>query len=332
MRRYGLTFAVTLFAFVQVVSAALQPGDVAIIGFNCDDPDELGFVALADLGEGEVIKFTDSGWRAAGGFRAVEGIDTYTVPAGGLAAGSIISLGPVSMMLSTSGDQIIVYQGADAAPTLIYALNDEGAGVWQADATSANTSAFPTGLISGTTALALNEIDNAVFDTSVLASGTKSEWLAAIANPANWIGSDAERHTMPPSITVTSGDPDLDEDGIPDWWETLHYGGPTNANPDAIAANGINTVREAWIADLNPTNPASSFRITAISSLPPFTVCFISSSNRQYALNGCSNLPGGSWTNVPGIGPRIGAGGVDSMGDTNNPPYGLFYRLTVELP
>lgn len=64
-------------------------------------------------------------------------------------------------------------------------------------------------------------------------------------------------------------DPDRDGDGIPDWWEVLHYGGPTNATPNAPAANGENTVLEAWIADLNPTNPASVFPPVGLTNAPP---------------------------------------------------------------
>jgi len=126
---------------------------------------------------------------------------------------------------------------------------------------------------------------------------------------------------------------DADGDTLPNEWETKYYGGTTNANPDALAANGVNTVREAYIADLNPTNAASYFRITAISNRPSScVVCFPSSSNRLYTMNWCSNLVNGVWTNVPGAGPRYGVGGSDWMQDTNLPSEVMFYRLQVELP
>jgi len=125
---------------------------------------------------------------------------------------------------------------------------------------------------------------------------------------------------------------DTDGDTLPNEWETKYYGGTTNANPDALAANGVNTVREAYIADLNPTNPVSFFRITAISNQSPWTVYFEASAGRAYTLLGVSNLVSGVWTNVPGAGPRFGAGGPDTLRDTNVPPKGPFYRLKVELP
>ena len=125
---------------------------------------------------------------------------------------------------------------------------------------------------------------------------------------------------------------DADGDTLPNEWEAKYYGGTTNANPDALAANGVNTVREAYIADLNPTNPASFFRITAISNQSPWTVYFEASADRAYTLLGVSNLVSGVWTNVPGAGPRPGTGGADTLRDTNVPPKGPFYKLQVELP
>jgi len=125
---------------------------------------------------------------------------------------------------------------------------------------------------------------------------------------------------------------DADGDTLPNEWEATYYGGTTNANPDALAANGVNTVREAYIADLNPTNPASFFVITAINNSPATTVSFVASAGRAYTLIGVSNLSSSAWLPVPGAGPRMGTGGADSLSDTNQPPKGPFYKLQVELP
>ncbi len=55
-------------------------------------------------------------------------------------------------------------------------------------------------------------------------------------------------------------DGDLDNDGLPDEWETLYYGG-TEAGPTATAANGVNTLLEAYVAGLDPTDPEALFSI-----------------------------------------------------------------------
>jgi hypothetical protein len=57
--------------------------------------------------------------------------------------------------------------------------------------------------------------------------------------------------------------PDSDSDGIPDAWEQVYFGGTTNANPDIVCSNGFNTVREAYIAGLNPNDPQSALRASA---------------------------------------------------------------------
>ncbi|MGH7177025.1 MAG: hypothetical protein ACREJC_06580 [Tepidisphaeraceae bacterium] len=196
---------------LPVLARPLSAGDVAIIGFNMDDPDELAFVALASIPAGTVISFTDNGWKSPEElFRTGEGVSNFTVPAGGIAAGVVTSAPIGSMSFSATGDQIFAFEGSidggtgALTGTLLFGLNDDGASVWQATAADTNTSALPAALGSSGAAVALTEIDNAIFNTAALASGTKAQWLVAITNPANWSGSDATRQTMPTGpISVT---------------------------------------------------------------------------------------------------------------------------------
>jgi hypothetical protein len=146
-----------------------------------------------------VIKFTDNGWQAAGSFRTGEGILTFTA-ATSLTAGTVMvysenqtdfsSSG--SFSLSSSGDQILVYQGDELSPQFVYGMNLEGAAVWQSDATSTNSSALPAGLNNGLSAVALQEFDNVKY------SGTTQfpdpmQALITIGNPGNWAGDDLTR-------------------------------------------------------------------------------------------------------------------------------------------
>jgi hypothetical protein len=55
---------------------------------------------------------------------------------------------------------------------------------------------------------------------------------------------------------------DSNGNGIPDSWELQYFGGTTNANPNAICSNGFNTVREAYLAGLNPNDKDARFGIT----------------------------------------------------------------------
>ena len=56
----------------------MNAGDIAIIGYNFDNPDEFSFVCLTSISSSTVIYFTDNGWKSDNTFRANEGIHTWT--------------------------------------------------------------------------------------------------------------------------------------------------------------------------------------------------------------------------------------------------------------
>jgi hypothetical protein len=123
--------------------------------------------------------------------------------------------------------------------------------------------------------------------------------------------------------------------GTPHWW--LAQYGLTNsgwtfdqAETNHSDSDTVNNGQE-YIADTDPTNPASYFHVTTISTVPPWTIYFPSSTGRTYTLNGSSDLASGVWTNIPGQGPRHGVGGPDQMIDTNAAPL-WFYRPKAALP
>lgn len=200
MRRicYPLLFAAT--AAFPGLASALQAGDVAVIGIYSDAPDKTAFVALVDLPAGTTIGITDEGWKSSGGFRAGENHVSWTAPASGVSAGTVVSINMSDV--SNSGDQITLYTGTAASPTPLFAVNDDGSS-WASNATSNNNSALPTGLSNGATAVALNEKDN--FAYTGPSSGSKDVLLAAIANKANWTGSDSSYPAWPSAFTVTAG-------------------------------------------------------------------------------------------------------------------------------
>ena len=88
--------------------------------------------------------------------------------------------------------------------------------------------------------------------------------------------------------------PDLDYDGLPNEWELQYFGGETNADPTATASNGVNTVLEAYIAGLNPTNAASFFKVntfeTSAVSSNRFVIGWNATSGRVYSINWNANL------------------------------------------
>ncbi|MCA9237976.1 MAG: hypothetical protein KDA44_21030 [Planctomycetales bacterium] len=138
--------------------AALLPGDVAVIGVYTDGTttdatgggDSFAWVPLVNLSAGEVIHFSDTGYFASkatnNGFGDTEGLLTFTVPAGGIAAGVVqtasndtapnsLSLQDLAtagtgyttgtsgysagghINLSAAGDQLVVFQDSDVSDT-----------------------------------------------------------------------------------------------------------------------------------------------------------------------------------------------------------------------
>ncbi len=90
------------------------------------------------------------------------------------------------------------------------------------------------------------------------------------------------------------GGTDDDSDGIPNDWETMHFGGSTNANASSLAANGINTIMETYVAGLNPTNPASVFLISDFRSLTSGNILqWNAASGRVYSVYRSTNLLNG---------------------------------------
>lgn len=198
-----LLFIISVFSSTLIYSQTLNPGDIAVVGYNATNPDELALVCFTDISAGTQIKITDNGWLSSGGFRNNEGTFTYSFPSN-ILAGTITNPILSSVAFSGSGDQVLIYQGEDLSPTFIFGFNNEGEGVWQEDAISANTSAIPFDLINGESAVAINETQNVIYIGTT--SGTRSELLTAICNKINWSGSNTTRQIMPSvSFTIDGG-------------------------------------------------------------------------------------------------------------------------------
>jgi hypothetical protein len=167
--------------------------------------------------------------------------------------------------------------------------------------------------------------------TNLTASGITTDILGT-PRPldGNWDGTNAF------DIGAYEYDPqaaDSNGDGIPDWWchgYGLDPNDPTmaSANPDADSF----TTFEEWVAQTDPTNPASLFEILAISNFPPLQVYFPSSAGRCYTLYDSTDLVSGGWIAIPGQSNVPGAAGVNSLSDTNAPSGPRFYRVGVALP
>ncbi len=224
----GLAGALVASASAQTM---LSAGDLAIVGYNSSNPDTVKMVTMVNLEANTTFTLTDYGWLSTTNALRVGGGGYVTVRlSSAMAAGSVLGIqreddgtwtsnsGLVADVWdgganpefapSAAGDGIIVFQGPFDDTTgvvsgnLLYAINADGgtapANGWQANATSSNTSALPTGLVDGTTALGLVRTDgDATWATEFnnyryigTRTGTRTELLSSIGSRANWEGID----------------------------------------------------------------------------------------------------------------------------------------------
>jgi len=204
MKRIKLFMGLLCFSITVKAQTTLSPGDVAIIGIRTDNTDNFAFVSLVDLEKDTVILFTEEGWLPETESLTSTGEKTITFTAvtnytaGTVFTGTDVGFDQNFTGLSTSGDQIIVFQGTELNPNFIFATTTNST-VWASldSEITTNTSGLPKGLINGSTAIAAgagtgltSEYDNIYYAGTT--TGNKEVLLAAIANPDNWVGDNNE--------------------------------------------------------------------------------------------------------------------------------------------
>jgi endonuclease I len=184
-------------------TSVLQPGEIAFIGYGTDDPDKFAFVLLTDVAENTQITFTDNGWMGSV-LRTGEQTGTWTAPTGGLIKGTVIVIQGTTVTgggtmsggltgLSTSGDQILAFQGTTDSPAFVAGISTTG---WiDTGVPTSNESYLPAELTLFSSALGFtSETDNGYyFGPLTLGNSTIK---AFISHPANWL-SDNTIQTFP---------------------------------------------------------------------------------------------------------------------------------------
>ena len=125
--------------------------------------------------------------------------------------------------------------------------------------------------------------------------------------------------------------PDTDGNGIADYWEVIHFGATNGTaatnDPDG---DGFST-RQEYFADTPPTNGGTFPRIESASMANGCTLAFSSSVGRAYTLQRVVSLATQTWQDVTGQVDHAGAGGLDTLCDTNSA--NLYeYRVRARLP
>jgi len=133
------------------------------------------------------------------------------------------------------------------------------------------------------------------------------------------------------SIVVTYGNNSYTGDGIPDYW-ALQYAfnplDPSVANADSDG-DGLSNLQE-FLAGTDPTNSASSLRITSITRTGNVNIITWESVNgKTYHLQSTDTLTG-TFTDLAG--PDITASGSSTFTTDTTAVVGRFYRVHLVLP
>jgi PKD repeat protein len=152
-------------------------------------------------------------------------------------------------------------------------------------------------------------------------------------NTVRLILADASRSsTNTKSKLVIALSVDTIGDGIPNWWRAQYFGGDGSTTNDLTSATGNYTGMgldnlSKYMADLNPTNPASNFAIVSLSTMTNGTLLWIGGLNATQSVESSSNLMDTNgwniiYTNIPPT-PVTNTLPLTGAGSTNN----LFYRI-----
>ncbi len=127
-------------------------------------------------------------------------------------------------------------------------------------------------------------------------------------------------------------------DGIPNAWRAQHFGGTgTTTNRSSCATSdpdgdGASNYAE-YVADTNPTNASSCFRIQSLLTTAHPTLSYQSSARCRYTLYYRTNLVSGTWVNIPSQTGISGNGGVAWLTDSTSATNGTrYYRIGVVTP
>jgi hypothetical protein len=225
---HGLAIDDVSLSWIASPVIPLSPGAIAFVGFNADGNDDLAFVALAPIAANDVIRFTDNAWNGSlvadgGEFSAAEGVVTWTAPAGGVVAGTVVSLNNLSsstrsasvgtvvgssgsLDLNADNETVYAYQGAALIPSGFLAVI----------ATHNGDSTTGTGLSPAHMIRLPDDEDVAAYTGSRSNQASFAAYLTLLGDSGNWLtqggaGDQSADNTAPDvpfsstAFTVTSG-------------------------------------------------------------------------------------------------------------------------------
>lgn len=219
MRKLFSLFA-ALLVFPALNAQILQPGAIAFVALQTDNPAAFAFVNLVEIEPGTSISFTDNKW----GFNHLvlsEQTVVWTSPDTALPIGTVVRLrdngspnmaveGPGSTegrlyIMSGAADQVLAYVGPESDPSFIAGISSTN---WREECDSLPFFQFrtclPEPLVNGYTAVAFTNTQSFAVDNGYFAitpfDPTGTDMLSIINNINYWYlsnGADAQYDNWP---------------------------------------------------------------------------------------------------------------------------------------
>lgn len=258
-----MKFKLLLFALLAVYGATAQNiGDLLPIAYRMNAtgaPDEILFVTTNNVVGGTVLQFTDAKFTTNAQAQCAGGL-TWTAPASGLPAGSIISMktdlgiaNPGTAVgstfgLSSSGDQCIVYSGPVTSPSYITALSSKAWTTGVLTTCTGSNSILPSTLSSSNSISLATAPGNVSLNSAnaYFTGSQSSSWATirdSITNPLKW-------------IVAASGT-------APQTWPAWNFPGPP-----AVTSAYVKSSTEINVVFSRNMNSVSATNLSNYSGLP----------------------------------------------------------------
>lgn len=296
-KNYSVLVSALVLVMNVLPARALNPGDIAFVGYNGDGDDNLAFVTLAPIPGSAEILFSDNEWNGGaigvtGAFMdTAESVIRWTAPAGGLPAGTVVlidgielapplttSTGSVAYVLTANvgvgagGEAFFAYVGTNQFPSNFLTVIISGA-------TTSGGNLTGTGLTLGATGLSITTGTPDVMAYTGPRSGLASfaAYLPYIHNATNWITEDASGNQntngIPPEVpfdttpfTIAPGEsaPRLNIAALPG---AVRLSWTTNATSYLLETNGSLALLAGWgLLTSNYSIIETNYAVTNVSA------------------------------------------------------------------
>lgn len=203
-----------------VPSGSFSPGDISIVGFSTDTPDEFAFATWTSIPNGTQLSFTENAFDGAV-LNSNEGTVVWENNTGSaIAPGTVIvytdgagfDLGTVASGsingLSTSGDNLFIYEGSATCPEFIYGITNSS---WITSGSPSNSNSYlPSELNVANANLDLGSDDNYQFTGSRNDQNQISNYVPLVNNVSNWTGDNANITLSSTDFIIASANPSVE--------------------------------------------------------------------------------------------------------------------------